>query len=124
MLGLKKSVKIYSVKRLSDGEIFTVGDIVAKIKTWENYDCSIDSFIVKDYELIVTIKQKEFTSDYSLDGFYHYKQPIEDEPKYSKNQIGNAISYLFDPLLEADNSEFRKMLKEGYKNEFFKQLDK
>jgi len=47
---------IHSVKRLSDGEIFTIGDTVSLNERWGKNDCKIKSFRVKnnslDFEII------------------------------------------------------------------------
>lgn len=55
LLKNSNTYKIHSVKRLSDGEIFTVGDYV-KLHTHLN-PCSIDGFYIKNNFLMVTTRE-------------------------------------------------------------------
>jgi len=71
--------EIHSVQRLSDGEIFKLGDAVARgrdWKGWKNPACIIRSFKVRNREIEVEIQQEEASSNYSLGGFYHVKEPL------------------------------------------------
>jgi len=71
--------EIHSVQRLSDGEIFKLGDAVARgrdWKGWKNPACIIRSFKVRNREIEVEIQQEEDSSNYPLGGFYHVKEPL------------------------------------------------
>jgi hypothetical protein len=49
---------IYSVKRLSDSEIFTIGDTVQLISAnWKDTNCKISKIIVVNNNVVFTIKQ-------------------------------------------------------------------
>jgi hypothetical protein len=66
---------IHSVKRLSDGEVFTVGDKVSdKMIIWKN--CNIREFIINENNLIVSIKQQELHGNYALNCIKHIKKPL------------------------------------------------
>lgn len=58
-------VVIYSVKRLSDNEIFSIGDNVT-LFGWKHTDCFIEGFKINDKidSLGITIKQEDTTSTY------------------------------------------------------------
>ena len=58
-------VVIYSVKRLSDNQIFSIGDNVT-LFGWKHTDCFIEGFKINDkiHSLSITIKQEDTTSTY------------------------------------------------------------
>ena len=117
--------EIHSVQRLSDGEIFKLGDAVARGRDWtgwKNPACIIKSFKVHNKEIKVEIQQKEASSNYSLGGFYHVEID-EDSPKYSKKDVDRVIDRLFDPELISDRSVFGDLLIRNCEKEIFKILD-
>lgn len=73
---------IHSVKRLSDGEVFTVGDSVQLNigidRWWKSVDCIISKFIEKDSDLIFIIKEIDATSSYpnTLERWRKTKKPL------------------------------------------------
>jgi len=116
---------IYRVRRVSDKEVFQVGDIVARgrnWKGWKNPACIIKSFKVRNREIEVEIQQEEASSNYSLGGFYHVEID-EDSPKYSKKDVDRVIDRLFDPELISDRSVFGDLLIRNCEKEIFKILD-
>ncbi len=76
------NARIHSIKRLSDGEIFTVGDIVALNEGWGKKDCKIKSFRVKNNSLDFEIIQGNLSGWYgeflnqSLNQWSKIKQPL------------------------------------------------
>lgn len=65
---INPSIKIHSVKRLSDNKIFTVGDIVARNKSWETGSrCYITKFYIDNNLLRFSIKQGDSTGNYPFD---------------------------------------------------------
>lgn len=59
---------IHSVKRLSDGEIFTIGDLVSRHKSWEKTTpCYISGFKFKKDKLTYNIKQNNMFGNYPFD---------------------------------------------------------
>lgn len=70
-----RSFDIYSIKRLSDGEVFTIGDKV-KFMNWSDY-LSIDKFTISSNILYFHIKDTKYTCDYSNWGnFIKAKNPL------------------------------------------------
>lgn len=73
----KSKYSIHSVRRLSDGEVFTVGDRVAKSKSWEvGTPCVINSFYIKSDKFYVELKQGKFTWSYTFKNFYKFQDPL------------------------------------------------
>lgn len=109
---------IYSVKRLSDGEIFTIGDRVAMNKHWErNTSCIIKSFGIRsDNKLSFIIRQDDkIQSDYFLcDELYKVKQPL------FTTEDGVDIVYNYEIIFALDESKFTFMSKKAvnYKNQY------
>lgn len=122
---LKLGKKIHSIKRLSDGEVFTVGD---KIKTSvDNSFCFIYSFTLKDDNLIIDcthsflakekninllediekIKNKLFTTEdgvdiYDGDEFYYVKFTEYNCTKGEPFEVvkSNHSSFIYEPQHE------------------------
>lgn len=68
---------IHSVKRLSDNEVFTIGDEVKSIH-WEKGSSIIQNFDFKNNKLIILEKGYNFDKSkwLSLEGIQHYKKPV------------------------------------------------
>ncbi len=57
---------IYAIKRLSDGEIFTIGDAVQLIPgNWQSSNCKISKIDIKDNNIIFTITDNVASVSYS-----------------------------------------------------------
>jgi hypothetical protein len=94
-----KQWKIHSIKRLSDGEIFTLGDQVALNKEWETSNCIIKSFkIGENGKLEIIIKENEDEGSYDLGrGFYKVqKKPVlfltEDGKEVHEGDVVYTVS--------------------------------
>jgi hypothetical protein len=67
--------KIHSIKRLSDDEIFTIGDNVTHVNyTWDS--CFIKEFIIKENNLKFDIIQNNNIASYDLKILKHTKKPL------------------------------------------------
>src|SRR5690606_17477747 len=73
----EEGCKIYQIKRVKDGEIFTVGDKVKSIH-WEKGNSIVDGFLIKNGRLIIL--EKGYDSDksrwLSLECVQKSKQPL------------------------------------------------
>jgi hypothetical protein len=67
----KKEFDIHSVKRLSDGEIFTVGDKVNGFDLGRNVD--LTTIILEDNELLIGLRDLGM---YNINSLKHAKQPL------------------------------------------------
>ena len=102
--------KIHSVKRLSDGEIFTIGDkyksdIINEIKTIESIDLSFDKIMIRptgygfsELKNIIKLKKPLFTTEDGVDMFENFiVYAVRPDytlwcPKVTYNFIGNIIN--------------------------------
>ena len=102
--------KIHSVKRLSDGEIFTIGDkyksdIINEIKTIESIDLSFDKIMIRptgygfsELKNIIKLKKPLFTTEDGVDMFENViVYAVRPDytlwcPKVTYNFIGNIIN--------------------------------
>jgi hypothetical protein len=106
---LNHNITIYSVKRLSDGEVFTVGDRVCIDVFWETGKPSlITKFkISKNNELEFVVTQNGIPGCYySSSKFYHYVEPVKKNYEILSyiSKLKNCIIYPKDPLF--DNGEW------------------
>ena len=80
---LPNDAKILSIKRLSDGEIFTIGDAIQlqmnKNTWWEGTDCILSKIVAKKDRLVFYIDQgdlKNHKYTYDLDNWRKAKTPL------------------------------------------------
>ena len=90
--------RIQEVKRLSDGEIFNVGDIVSRNPMWEKEsNIFIHRFDLTD-ELKVIIKQEDATADYPFDDLMYKCNPIFFTTHDGVDIKGGDKYYLLNPM--------------------------
>jgi len=84
-------LEIFTVKRLSDGEVFTLGDKVRYVPIDNSYGWVIDNFFVSDGVMLARGKDNEPVEDIRTIG------KVIDEPQklYTQQQLDKAIGDAF-----------------------------
>ena len=112
----ENTVSIHSIKRLSDGEILTIGDCVtSKTINW-GYDCFISKFEISKDVLYIYVKQRGFESRYDLEEITKQKKPIlitEDKVELFENDKFYHVDPYFNIGEGVVKSKFEKL--KGYK---------
>jgi hypothetical protein len=104
MLKLNDNYQIHSIKRLSDGEIFTIDDIIIYNEVFPT-KLKIKSFQIFNNELLV---HKDYTMNTNkLSEIKHIKQPLFKTEDGVEIFEGNEVFYVFNDLTPVSN--------EGYK---------
>ncbi len=74
---LKNGYIIHSVKRLSDGEAFTVGDIITYGKNTHGERLKIEEFKINNNKLFIKFDSDPmYFNDFGCKNFQHYKKPL------------------------------------------------
>ena len=113
----ENTVSIHSIKRLSDGEVLTVGDCVtSKTYKWDN-NCFISKFEVIKDELYICVKQLNFESRYDLEQLTKQKKKVILTTKDKVELFENDKFYHVDPYFNIGegliSNKFEKL--KGYK---------
>lgn len=110
---IHKNVEIHSIKRLSDGKVFTIGDEVCLALSWETIPpCVIQDFrLDKKGKIVFNISQDNASATYpeKLEEFYH-------KPTYKILSFLSCLSGSI-PVTRKDNEKFSINEEEGLSTE-------
>ena len=102
---------IYSVKRLSDGEIFTLGDcMTSNTSDWSDRDCFISAFKLTDDKMFFEIKQDKMKSFYLLSLTKYKHKPILISEEGIKLYEGDECFLVFTTRWDYTKTNMRKEL--------------